>query len=358
VTPRNPTHRYLDPLDQVWLGTAARIGLRIRRSPDAYAATDGRGTLVIGDRDLDADDCLAQMIFHEICHSLIEGEESFRRSDWGLDNETDRDVPREHACLRLQAVLAGQRGLRRVLAPTTDFRGFYDRLPADPLAPRHHPEVALAVAGLRRAEQPPWAPHLDAALQATATIAAAAGDLAEATAGATRSLWQLVEPAPPRHPLGFAAHPTAGVVGDGDPAPGCGSCAWRYRGGPGRPVDRCRQADGGRVRPEWPACARWEPALDCQECGACCRAAYHSVTVSRRDPAVVAHPDLVVDRGDYLEIRREGDRCAALADGSWNGDRFAPYRCTIYDQRPEPCREFARGGEHCLTARRRVGLSV
>ena len=47
--PRAVTHRYVDPLSQVWLGAARRIGLRVVRTPDAYAATDGRGTLAIGD---------------------------------------------------------------------------------------------------------------------------------------------------------------------------------------------------------------------------------------------------------------------------------------------------------------------
>src|SRR5678816_969150 len=135
MTPRQPRHAYRDPLDQVWLAVAARMGLRVERTAAAYAATDGQGVLAIGAGDLDADDCLAQMIFHEICHSLVQGEDSFQRADWGLDNETDRDVPREHACLRVQAVLAGQLGLRRLLAPTTDFRPFYDALPPDPLAP-------------------------------------------------------------------------------------------------------------------------------------------------------------------------------------------------------------------------------
>ena len=52
--------------------------------------------------------------------------------------------------------------------------------------------------------------------------------------------------------------------------------AWRYRAGPGRVVDRC-QRTGDRIDVAWPACEGWEPAsLDCQECGACCRA------VSRR----------------------------------------------------------------------------
>src|SRR5919198_117104 len=158
---RRITHRYADPLDQIWLGAAGRIGLRIERSGEVYASTDGRSTLSIADRAfLDADDCLAQMIFHELCHSLVEGPDAFARPDWGLDNTGGRDQTREHACLRLQAHLAGRHGLRGFLAPKTNPPTFYDRLPADPLCPRRHPEVVAAVFGLRRADQPPWGPHL------------------------------------------------------------------------------------------------------------------------------------------------------------------------------------------------------
>src|SRR3569623_641307 len=84
---REVTSRYIDPLTQVWLGAPRRIGRRVVRSPDAYASTDGRGSLAIGSSEtLDADDSLALMIFHELCHSLVEGDASFQRPDWGMDN--------------------------------------------------------------------------------------------------------------------------------------------------------------------------------------------------------------------------------------------------------------------------------
>ena len=146
--PRTPTRRYVDPLDEIWLTCARRIGLRVERSPEVYASTDGRGTMQLADRDLDADDCLTQMIFHELCHSLIEGPDSFQRPDWGLDNTGPHDGWRERGCLRLQAHLASGYGLRRTLAPTTDFREFYDALADDPVEPRHHPEVSLAILGV------------------------------------------------------------------------------------------------------------------------------------------------------------------------------------------------------------------
>jgi hypothetical protein len=337
----------VDPLAQVWIGAARRIGLTVVRTPDAYAATDGRGTLAIGDdATLDADDSLGQMIFHELCHSLVEGEGSFARPDWGMDNTGPDHDWREHACLRTQWVLAGRHGLRNLFAPTTEFRAFWDALAGDVLADRRDRSVVAAITAVRRAEHPPWAPALGEALAATARIAAEAARFAAAAApgdaAAATPLWRDIAPAPAPHPTGLPA-------GDADAT--CGTCAWRYdqRGGA-----RCRQANA-RIDPAWRACERYEPALDCQDCGACCREAYHSVEVARRDPAVRAQPGYVVDRGAYLEIRRAGDRCAALAGGTAEEPR---YRCAIYDDRPRTCRDFTLGSAHCLTARRRVGLSL
>jgi hypothetical protein len=337
---REVTHRYVDPLAQVWLEAARRIGLRVVRTPDAYAATDGAGRLALGDdATLDADDSLAQMIFHELCHSLVEGEAAFARPDWGMDNTGPDHDWREHACLRTQWVLAGRHGLRGLFAPTTEFRAFWDRLGGDVLADRADPSVQAAIAGLRRAEHPPWAPALDDSLTATAQIAAVAARFAGSAE--LPSLWHGVVAPPAPHPTGLPAGTTAGS---------CESCAWRAG-------TRCRQA-GARVDPAWPACERFEAALDCQTCGACCRAAYHSVEVSRRDPVVKAQPQLVVDRGSYLEIRRNGDRCAALEGGAVLHDTTTRYHCAIYDDRPRTCRDFPLGSAHCLTARRRVGLSL
>jgi hypothetical protein len=187
---RSSRHVYLDPLDAIWLTVAARIGFRVRRSAEVYASTDARGIMTIGDPStLDPDDCLAQMILHELCHSLIEGAQSLRVPDFGLDNESERDVVREHACLRLQAWLTAQYGLRRVLAPTTDFRSYYDALPEDPFE-GDDPAAGLARAGAARSGEPPWAPHLGEGLAATAQIMKAAKALgAEAPKGQDPPIW-------------------------------------------------------------------------------------------------------------------------------------------------------------------------
>ena len=335
---REVTRAYRDPLERVWVGCARRIGLRVARSSEVYASTDGRGTMTLGTSEtLDADDSTAQMVFHELCHSLVEGEPALARADFGLDNTSDRDVPRERACLRLQAFLAGRHGLRRFLAPTTEHRGFYDALPADPFAGAGEEGIAARL-GAVRARGAPWAPHLEEALLATAAILGAARGYAEGEG----DLLAVVDEVPGRHPLGLPLSMRPGT---------CADCGWRNEGR--SPRDSCRQAGGRRVDPRWPACERFEPKLDCQACAACCREAYHSVTIGPRDPFVRAHPELVEKRERYLEIRRSGDRCSALVGG---GD--AAYACAVYEARPKPCRAFEVGGEHCLTARRRVGLTL
>jgi hypothetical protein len=182
---RKPKHIYLDPLDAIWLTVASRIGFRVERSAEVYASTDGKGIMTIGDPStLDPDDCLAQMILHELCHSLIEGAESLGVPDFGLDNESARDVTREHACLRLQAWLTDEYGLRKVLAPTTDFRSYYDELPEDPLADEGDPATGAAKLGAARSAQAPWAPHLGEGLAATAKILDVASQLGAADAEA------------------------------------------------------------------------------------------------------------------------------------------------------------------------------
>lgn len=175
---RTVRRRYVDPLDAVWLRAAADVGLRVVRAPDAFASTDGRGQLLLGTPEtLDADDCLAQMIFHELCHALVQGPASFAEVDWGLDNETERDVVREHACLRVQAALLAPLDLRVAFAPTTDFRVWYDALPDDPLeGSPDDASIPLAKEALARLDTPPWAPHLRRALDASARIVAAVRD--------------------------------------------------------------------------------------------------------------------------------------------------------------------------------------
>jgi len=243
------------------------------------------------------------------------------------------------------------------MAPTTPYRPYYAALPGDPLGRAPDGDgadaeaIALAAAACARFAKSTWRAPIEAALAETAAAVTPAGT----------------------HPLGFALGPAG---------ESCGTCAWAYEGGRGAAVTRCRQSappngDGARTARSHPACAHWEPVVDCRTCGACCREAYHSVTVSMRDPVVWQEPDLIVRHGARFEIRREGPRCAALQIGTLGGSPSPPamgsarqslaapdasegprYSCAIYEHRPRPCREFAAGGRHCLDARRRVGLSA
>jgi hypothetical protein len=335
-----PSPLATDEIEALWTAAAARLGFRVVRTADAYATSDGHGTIAIGVAEvLDPDDAVAQLVFHELCHALTQGEDALRLPDWGLDNTGPRDVVREHACLRLQAHLADAHGLRALMAPTTEYRAYHDALPAAPLSDGEDPSIPIAREAVARAGRDPWRGPLADALAATAA------------AVATTALGR-----PALHPLGMRL----GRAGET-----CGTCAWMYQGGRGKAVARCRQAappngEGERTVATHPACECWEPPVDCATCGACCREAYHSVTVSVRDPVVWKQPALVERHGHRFEILRDGDRCAALTDRRSDGGRGPDERiftCSIYEDRPQACRDFAAGGRHCLDARRRVGLS-
>ncbi|MFN7132529.1 MAG: YkgJ family cysteine cluster protein [Myxococcales bacterium] len=304
-------------LDALWIDAARKVGIPVVRGGDAYVHFDGETLHISTDEHLDADDSLAQLILHELCHALVQGPHNLKVPDWGLDNTTDADVVNEDAAVRLQAHLLGFYGLRDRLYPTTPVRTLFDSLGPDALAPASDESSRLARIAALRAAQPPWRDALHAALEETVRFFGL-----------------------PRHPI--SGHP---LVAD---ARSCGGCVWRTAGG------SCRQAAGSRrVAPDARGCTRWEPAPDCQHCGACCRSAYDSVEVGRRDPAVKAQPGYIEDRGSYLVLRRAGDRCAALG-----GPDGGPFGCVIYADRPKTCRDFENGGRHCIDARRKVGLTA
>ena len=171
---RKITKTYADPLDLVWTHAAAQMGIRVIRSAEVNASWNGAGVLSIGTPEtLDPDDSLAQMILHEVCHALCEGPDCLSLPDWGLDNFNPAKRVHEHACLRVQAALADQHGLREFFASTTMFRAYYDRLPADPLADGDDPSIEMARAAWQRAQCGPWSEPLREALQRTALIARA-----------------------------------------------------------------------------------------------------------------------------------------------------------------------------------------
>src|SRR5687768_18471175 len=102
----------LRTLDDIWVRAARELGFPVTRGGDAYVHWNGGALQIAPDDELDADDSLAQLVLHEICHYLVEGKGARSRPDWGLDNTSERDLVREHACLRLQAHLTAPHGLR------------------------------------------------------------------------------------------------------------------------------------------------------------------------------------------------------------------------------------------------------
>ena len=104
--------------------------------------------------------------------------------DWGLENDQPDHVIREHACLHLQAALAGKFGLREFFATTTDFRTYYDQLPLDPLADQSDAATRIACEAWTRATQGPWAQPLAVALKLTSEIANTVQAVAD-----QKSLW-------------------------------------------------------------------------------------------------------------------------------------------------------------------------
>jgi hypothetical protein len=287
-------------LDELWIAAAAQLGISVCRGGDAYVHWDGATLHIAGDEHLDDDDTVAQLVLHEICHCITQDS---RAPDWGLDNTDDRDEHKELSCLRLQAHLLGAWGLERVLFPTTPQRRFYESLGDDALG-----RDPLAHAAASRAARSPFA-----------------AILRETLAQSARALFAA------RHRL------TDRPLRDGI----CGDCAWRTPGG------TCRHA-ARRVAAGEAACTAFEAQLDCMACGACCREAYDAVDVGAR--AAAAIPASLIERRDgRFQLRRDGNRCAAL-DGH--------YACAIYDLRPRSCRDFERGGRHCLDARKKVGLTT
>ena len=81
-------------LDGIWIEAAAELNVPVVRGGDAYVHWDGRALRIAGDEHLDDDDTVAQLVLHELCHFITQGESSREIPDWGLDNTSDRDTAR------------------------------------------------------------------------------------------------------------------------------------------------------------------------------------------------------------------------------------------------------------------------
>ena len=183
---RSIQRKYQDPVELIWLHAAQQCGMRVVRDPQVFASWDGQGILRLGTPEtLDADDSLAQMILHELCHALVAGPQGQTTEDWGLQYDRADDRVFEQATLRLQAALTDPFQLRQFFASTTDFRDYFDRLPQDTLRDERDPAAMLAAEALHRDCNQAWIKVIRQALTRTATIAKATRDVAD-----NLSLWQ------------------------------------------------------------------------------------------------------------------------------------------------------------------------
>jgi Fe-S-cluster containining protein len=90
----------------------------------------------------------------------------------------------------------------------------------------------------------------------------------------------------------------------------------------------------------------------CTTCGACCATYRVSFYWAEAEPLPAA---LTRPLGRWYACmagtEQPQPRCAALA-----GEIGGPVACTVYDQRPSPCRELQPGDDKCRRARARHGL--
>ena len=332
---------YADPVDLIWLSLAKRLGFQIHRADDAYASFDGDARITIcTEAEFDGDDCLAQMILHELCHALVGGKKALRTRDWGLVGDDGDDLLREHATHRLQAHLSNRFGLRHFFAVTTQWRSHYDSLEEDPLK-GDEPASQMARQGLENARAWGWEEPIAKALEATAKIAEIVQSFTP-----PHSLWEASE----------ALHPT-GFPLSGDQT--CGECAW------GEAIEssnhvHCQHSCEMMKEPvqlsrDTPSCQRFEEKFgehECSNCGACCREGFDAVPVGPEELLNKLRPDLLVRDGDFVFIPRPNGYCSGLQPVRERG-----WRCDVYEIRPKGCRDLEIGSIGCLQARRKVDLS-
>jgi Fe-S-cluster containining protein len=94
---------------------------------------------------------------------------------------------------------------------------------------------------------------------------------------------------------------------------------------------------------------------ECDGCGACC--AYYTIFASRQDaarePRIAAE---TLELGGWLETAKWAYKLHPLPFHESCCFLDAGKRCTIYETRPDVCREFAAGAQPCQDARVAKGL--
>ena len=82
---------------------------------------------------------------------------------------------------------------------------------------------------------------------------------------------------------------------------------------------------------------------DCQDCGACCVYLPLWVEVTAEEASSLKGLLVKGDVTPYAMAVTTNNRCVGLV-----GLVGQSCRCSVYERRPSPCREFERGGARCL----------
>lgn len=97
--------------------------------------------------------------------------------------------------------------------------------------------------------------------------------------------------------------------------------------------------------------------FDCLACGACCLHAGGVLLLDQDVARLAAHLGLTeaevrlrhTHDGEHLRTKGRDDPSCVFLDGK---------RCTVYEARPQVCRDYLVGGAACLRERKEMGLPV
>lgn len=343
----NQLSEYIDPLEYIWRRAAKQFGFNVERSKDVYASNNGRGIIYIAENQyLDPEDSMAQMILHELCHGLVQGESKVYELDWGFGKEgqtEEEETAWEHAALRLQAALLQQHGLRDIFIPTTPFRSYYQNLGANPLSNLDDCAPFLQK-GIALANRAPYRIILNEALNASYQMISVLQSMTYKST-ATHFLWD-----------GFElpkCHATGRMELSAWFNKKCLDCVWFND-------DFCQKNTDApqKILGTFNACSQFEQQqLDCQSCAACC-CAFDQIPISDLEFVHLSrlNPKIVTSLPDYtgMTYNKSLPSCAALAHSS---DRQR-WHCTIYEERPLTCQDVEKYGPACLFARQKQGFTL
>ncbi|MEK7866090.1 MAG: YkgJ family cysteine cluster protein [Planctomycetota bacterium] len=101
---------------------------------------------------------------------------------------------------------------------------------------------------------------------------------------------------------------------------------------------------------------------DCLACGACCLHAGGVLLLDQDVARLAAHLGLSEDQvrirythdGEHLRTKGRDDPACVFLD--WQRQLAGGTRCTVYEARPQVCRDYPVGGAACLRERKNIGL--